>query len=333
MMTRILSRNIFTLSPKILSHVLTVCLAGFVGLGMMSSSAAIAANSSPLPSWQPGEVKNTILDFVADVTNTQSPHFVEVGDRIAVFDNDGTLWSEKPCYFQESFILYRQGSTDTCFPKSVKQDLRPLTEEEKILMDVQFNGAITTEHYKQEAHEFLTTVNQVDFNRPYVELTFQPLLELLDYLRENDFKVYICSGGGIDFIRSFAEEAYGIPPENVIGSAILSKFVIQEGNPVLVRLPIPVLPVNNQAGKPVGIERYIGKRPIMAVGNSTGDLEMLQYTDDGQGRDLMMLVHHDDPDREYQYDKGAEEALVEAAVRGWSVISMKNDFSQVFPWE
>ncbi len=299
----------------------------------MSCPQAIADALSPLPSWQEGAIKTTIIDFVTDVTDPNNVNFVDPDDRIAVFDNDGTLWSEKPCYFQESFILHRQGSYANCFPEELGQETAPLTKEELIFTDTQLNYGITTDQYIQEANGFLNTANHPDFHRPYVELTFQPMVEFLQYLRDNGFQVYICSGGGIDFIRSFAEEAYGIPPQNVIGSAILSKFEIQEGNPVLVRVPLPVLPINNNAGKPVGLERYLGKRPIMAVGNSTGDLQMLQYTDDGQGQDLMMLVHHDDPNREYQYDEGAEDALQEAAQRGWSVISMKDDFIKVFAWE
>ncbi len=299
----------------------------------MSCPQAIAADSLPLSSWQDGAIKTTIIDFVADVTDPNNVNFVDPDDRIAVFDNDGTLWSEKPCYFQESFIFYRQGSSANCLPEELGQETAPLTIEELILTDAQLNGGITTDQYIQEAKAFLNTANHPDFHRPYVELTFQPMVEFLDYLRDNGFQVYICSGGGIDFIRSFAEEAYGIPPQNVIGSAILSKFEIQDGNPVLVRVPLPVWPINDKAGKPVGLERYLGKRPIVAVGNSTGDLQMLQYTDDGQGQDLMMLVHHDDPNREYQYDEGAEEALTKAAVRGWSIISMKDDFIKVFAWE
>lgn len=318
---------------KTFRNLISLCLFCLFWISAMSCPQAIADALSPLPSWQEGAIKTTIIDFVTDVTDPNNVNFVDPDDRIAVFDNDGTLWSEKPCYFQESFILHRQGSYANCFPEELGQETAPLTEEELIFTDTQLNYGITTDQYIQEANGFLNTANHPDFHRPYVELTFQPMVELLQYLRDNGFQVYICSGGGIDFIRSFAEEAYGIPPQNVIGSAILSKFEIQEGNPVLVRVPLPVLPINNNAGKPVGLERYLGKRPIMAVGNSTGDLQMLQYTDDGQGQDLMMLVHHDDPNREYQYDEGAEDALQEAAQRGWSVISMKDDFIKVFAWE
>ncbi|GET44113.1 HAD family hydrolase [Microseira wollei] len=291
----------------------------------------MAEELSVLPSWQDGEIKNTIIKFVADVKNPKNINFVEAKDRIAVFDNDGTLWTEKPCYFQESFIRYSQHQPN-CSEKAEK-GATSLTVEELIPMDGQVKEGMTVDEYKAEARNFLTTSKHERFDRPYVELTFKPMIELLDYLRQNDFQVYISSGGGIDFIRSFAEDAYSVPPQNVIGSAILTKFELREGKPVLVRINELVKPMNDKKGKPVGIERYIGKRPIMAVGNSDGDLQMLQYTDDHQGHDLMMLVHHDDPDREYQYDEGAECALTEADVRGWSVISMKNDFIKVFGWE
>lgn len=322
------------------SKFLQILTAIFLSCTLCLSSIAVPpanADELPLSLWRDGETKAAIIDFVRDVTNPKSPNFVEVGDRIAVFDNDGTLWSEKPCYFQESFIVSRLEGSDgaTCFPDTQGSPAPELGE--LMLVDLQFTG-ITSDAYKDLAREFLGTNHPTEpsrpqFERPYLDFTYQPAIELLDYLRGHGFQIYICSGGGIDFIRSFAEEAYGIPPEHIIGSAIQSKFEIQDGKPVTVRRPIPVLPVNDGPGKPVGLERYLGKRPILAMGNSDGDLEMLQYTDDNQGRELMLLLHHDDGDREFAYET-ADEALAEAAkYDDWHVISMKDDFLQVFSWE
>ncbi len=294
------------------------CLGSF-----LPSPRAEAAENPPLSFWNEGNTKQEIMDFVGDITNPESTNFVDPSDRIAVFDNDGTLLLEKPCFFEEAFFVYQQGSSSYC-----------LTEEKEIdvaVKDIEINQGLTTDQYKQKARNFLETQLHPDLGVPYIQLTYKPMVQLLDYLRENQFQIYISSGAEIDFIRSFAEDAYQIPPKHTIGTSFVSKFEIQEdGKPVIIRLGIPLLPLNNYAGKAVGIQRYIGKKPILTVGNGNNDVAMLQYTDDGEGRDLMMLVHHDDGDREYQYDEGAETLLAEAEKRGWIVISVKNDFKQVF---
>ncbi|NEP47505.1 MAG: haloacid dehalogenase-like hydrolase [Moorea sp. SIO3C2] len=302
-----------------LSILLSVfCLGGFV------ACPPAAADYDPLLSWNAGAAKQTIFDFVQEVTNPNSDNYVRQGDRIAMFDNDGTLWTEKPTTIQRLFILDQLGN-----PLPDFKELASLSQKDVILDDLQLEG-MTTEDYQQKAREFLDNSKHPDFGVPYIQVTYQPMVELLNYLRSNDVKVYICSGGGIDFIRSFAEDTYGIPPENIIGSSIQTEFITKDdGSHVLVRKPELVQPINSKGGKVVGIERYIGKKPIMTIGNSDGDLEMLQYTDEQDGPALMMLVHHDDP-REYVYDTGAENALREADARGWTVISMKEDFVTVF---
>lgn len=290
---------------KTLRNLISIGLCCLLWIATMSNSQAIAASVDILPSWQEGETKTTIIDFVTDVSDPDSNNFVEVKDRIAVFDNDGTLWSEYPEASPATFIKeYGIGKGET------------------------------TDAYIEAAHKFVTTENNTEFDKPYVDLIYQPMVELLDYLRANDFQVYICSGGEIDFIRSFAEEYYGIPPQNVIGSLFKTKFDNKNYDPpALVRRGLPIF-YNDKRKKPVAIERYIGKKPIMAVGNSTGDLQMLQYTDDHQGHDLMMLVRHDDAVREHYQedpeDKHVKEALDEADAQGWSLIGVQNDFKTVF---
>lgn len=291
---------------KTLRRLISISLCCLLWIATTTNFQAKAADLDILPSWQEGETKTTIIDFVTDVTNPDSNNFVEVNDRIAVFDNDGTLWSEYP-------------------------EAPPLTFIKKYGV----GRGQTTEAYIETAHKFVTTENNTKFDKPYVDLIYQPMVELLDYLRANDFQIYICSGGEIDFIRSFSEEYYGIPRQNVIGSIFRTKFDNKNYDPpALVRRGLPIF-FNDQRKKPVAIGRYIGKKPIMTVGNSTGDLAMLQYTDDHQGHDLMMLVRHDDAVREYYQenpeDKHVKKVLDEAKAQGWSLISVKDDFKKVFP--
>ncbi|NEQ09603.1 MAG: haloacid dehalogenase-like hydrolase [Moorea sp. SIO4E2] len=320
-----------------LSILLSVfCLGSFVGC------PPAAADYDPLVSWNDCATKQTIVNFVEDVTNPNSDNYVPPSDRIATFDNDGTLWTEKPEYIQESFIKYRLSNALPALQK-----LPSLTEKDVMVKDITLEyiqpEPLTPEEYKQKARDFLDNSLHPYLGVPYIELTYQPMVELVNYLQSNDFKVYICSGGGLDFIRSFAEDAYGIPPENVIGTTVQTEYIAQgDGSYLLVRKPELVQPINDGPGKPVGIERYIGKKPIMAVGNSSGDLQMLDYTDDHIGPALMVLLHHDDP-RECPY---AEEAGIDcpydkkdpedinifdvANQRGWTVISMKDDFVTVY---
>lgn len=307
---------------------------------------ALANEPSPLSLWEDTDTRAEIFNFVADVTNPTSVNYVEPKDRIAVFDNDGTLWTEQPCFIQESFVIAND-------PNSADDPIACLDERppegtglaELGLADINAHEGTTTDEFKQNAYTFLTTADFQGTGHPPIEMAFAPMLQLLDYLRTNDFDIYICSGGGIDFIRSFAEDAYGIPPQNVVGSSFGTTFQINEnGDPVLVRVPFPVWPVTNYGGKPYGgkpegIEHYIGKKPIMTVGNSDGDIAMMEYTDDGKGRHLMMLVDHNDV-REFPYSDDpesliytADEALDAASTNNWTVISMKEDFTRVFAWD
>ena len=360
---------------KICRNLICFCFACFIWLGSINGIPASANASTILNLWNNGDTKTTIIDFVETVSSKyligvgKNPNYVPPEDRIAVFDNDGTLWSEQPCYFQFEFIADKQGMTCT--------ELKNMNDgkREAILASLPAQP-MTIDQYKEEARTFLEEEYHPEItDHHYIELVFQPMLQLINYLKQNDFRVYIVSGGDIDFVRSFAEDVYGIPPENVVGSYPTSCFVIDDatGEPVVLRGPCPEANsddnsaiyalledhsllddhpdleeflknylklklksrfyYNDGATKPAGIARFIGKKPIMAVGNSNGDLEMLQYTDDGDSNQLMMLVKHDDPCREYfEYtcDEHVDEVLQEADARGWSIISMKNDFRQIF---
>ena len=305
------------------------------------------ADTDGLPSWNNGPVKQSIVSFVAAVTDKSSIDFVPVAERIAVFDNDGTLWSERPVYFQLLFAIDRvkalagehpEWITTQPFQAVLENDLDALaaTGEAGLLQLVMASHAgNTTEEFAQIVKEWLTTARHPDFKRPYNELVFQPMLELLSYLRENDFKTFIVSGGGIEFMRPWVEQVYGIPPEQVIGSSIKTEVEIREGKPVLVRLP-KINFIDDKAGKPVGINQHIGRRPIAAFGNSDGDFQMLQWTAAGEGKRFMLLVHHTDAEREYAYDRKShigklDVALDTANKEGWAVVDMQNDWKQIYP--
>ncbi|MBC6423947.1 MAG: haloacid dehalogenase-like hydrolase [Hormoscilla sp. SP12CHS1] len=308
------------MKKRTFSPLIAICLSCLLWLGVtLGYQESAAAIGDPLPSWQDGETKATIIDFVTDVTDPSSDNFVESSDRIAVFDNDGTLWSEHPVYFPVVFILEH----------GIKEGGRTIEE----IVHRGMGAGETTEKYIDAASEFVTTKKNPEYHSYYVDLIYKPMVELLNYLQDNEFQVYICSGGDADFIRSFADEYYSIPRENVIGSLVITEFKNRLGHPSVVRSS-DLFFYNDEEEKPVGIQRDIGKRPIMAVGNSNGDLQMLQYTDDGNGRDLMMLVRHDDEAREH-YQEAADsdhvnEALDEADDRGWTLISVKDDFVKVF---
>jgi hypothetical protein len=306
-----------------------------------------AASMDPLPSWKTGPVKERIVNFVTAVTNETAPGYVPPGERIAVFDNDGTLWSERPVYFQLLFAIDRikalapqhpEWKTQQPFKAVLENDMDVLADagEKGLLQLVMASHAgMTTEEFSQIVTQWLATAQHPRFKRPYTELVFQPMLELLDYLRANGFKTFIVSGGGIEFMRPWVESVYGIPPEQVVGSSIKTQFEMRDGVPVLVRLP-EVNFINDKAGKPVGINEYIGRRPIAAFGNSDGDLQMLQWTAAGKGRRFMLLVHHTDAEREYAYDRRShvgklDKALDEANKRGWTVVDMKNDWKVIYP--
>ena len=304
------------------------------------------ADTNPLPSWNEGPARQSILSFVAAVTDPSSPDFVPASDRIAVFDNDGTLWTEKPAYFQLLFAIDRvkalapqhpEWKTTQPFKAVLDNDMDALAESgEKGLLELIMatHAGITTEEFTRIVKDWLATARHPRFKRPYTELVYQPMLELLRYLRANGFKTFIVSGGGIEFMRPWTEQVYGIPPEQVIGSSVKTRFEMRDGKPVLVRLP-KVNFINDKEGKPVGINQYIGRRPLAAFGNSDGDLQMLQWTAAGKGRRFMLLIHHTDAEWEYAYDKDShvgrlDKALTEARQKGWTVVDMKKDWKTIY---
>lgn len=311
--------------------------------------AAQGRAADPLPSWNDGPSKKAILDFVAKVTKEDGPDFVPVAERIATFDNDGTLWSEQPMYFQLLFALDRvkaladkhpEWKEKQPFKAAIEGDHKALAASgEKGLVELIMasHAAMTTEEFEEIVKDWLKTAKHPRFKRPYTELVYQPMLELLAYLRANGFKTYIVSGGGIEFMRPWVEKVYGIPPEQVIGSSIKVKYELRDGKPVLVRLP-QIDFIDDKAGKPVGIHKFIGRRPIMAFGNSDGDLEMLQWTTAGKGPRFGLIVHHTDAEREFAYDRAShigrlDKASEEAPKHGWVLVDMKKDWKLIYPFQ
>jgi phosphoglycolate phosphatase-like HAD superfamily hydrolase len=312
-----------------------------------SDDSSVPLEESSLPSWNEGAVKQAILNFVAEVTDKTNPNYVPPAERIAVFDNDGTLWSEQPLYFQFSFAIDRakalapqhpEWKTTQPFKAILENDMKAFAASgEKGLMQMMMatHAGMTTAEFEQIVTDWINTTRHPITGKLYKEMVFQPMLELLDYLRTNGFKTYIVSGGGVEFMRPWTEEVYGIPPEQVIGSSIKTRFELREGEPALVRLP-EIDFIDDKDGKPVGIHKYIGKRPVVACGNSDGDLQMLQWTAAGEGKRLMLLVHHTDAEREWVYDREShigklDKALDEAIARGWIVVDMKNDWTTIYP--
>lgn len=301
----------------------------------------------PLPSWNDGPVKESIVSFVAKVTAEGGPDYVAPAERIATFDNDGCLWSEQPIYFQLAFAMDRvkalapqhpEWKTKQPFKAILEDDLETVAKsgmEGLLQLVMTTHAGMTTDEFAAIAKDWLDKARHPRFDRRYDELVFQPMLELLAYLRANGFKTFITSGGGIEFLRVFAEDAYGIPPEQVIGSSIKTKFELRDGNPVIVRLP-EIEFIDDKGGKPVGINSHIGRRPIAAFGNSDGDLQMLQWTAAGDGARLCLLVHHTDGEREWAYDRDShvgrlDQALAEAKRRSWTIVDMKKDWKVIYP--
>lgn len=304
--------------------------------------------TDPLASWNDGAAKDAILKFVANVTTPSSPSFVPPGDRIAVFDNDGTLWVEYPLYVQAFFVFDRvqqlapqhlEWQTREPFASVLNGDLKAaLSAGESALVELVMatHAGMTTDEFAAIASEWLTTARHPILKQRYTELVYQPMVELLAYLRAHAFKPFIVSGGGVEFMRVCAEQIYGVPPEQVIGSSAKTQFELRDGQPVIMRLP-ELYFFNDKAGKPAAIQHYIGKRPIAAFGNSDGDLQMLQWTTAGPGETLGLIVRHTDGDREFAYDKAGmsslKQALAEAEQQGWTVVDMKRDWKQVFAFE
>jgi haloacid dehalogenase-like hydrolase len=310
-------------------------------------TAVAARAQDPLPSWNDGSAKKSIVDFVAKVTTDGSPDFVPVAERIATFDNDGTLWAEQPMYFQLIFALDRvkalapkhpEWKTKEPFASLLKGDLKKtLAGGDHAILEIVMatHAGMTTEEFEKTVTDWIATAKHPKTKRPYTEMVYQPMLELLAYLRANGFKTFIVSGGGIEFMRPWTERVYGIPPEQVVGSSGKLKFEMRDGHPVLLKLPAIDF-IDDKAGKPVGIQSHIGRRPIFAFGNSDGDREMLEWTAAGSGLRFMGLVHHTDAEREWDYDRKSsigklDKALDEAAAKGWTVVDMKRDWKAIFP--
>ncbi len=309
----------------------------------------IWSSTDPLPSWNDGKAKQSILDFVAKVTKEGAKEFVPVAERIAVFDNDGTLWSEQPMYAQLAFILDRvkvladkhpEWKDKQPFKAVLDNDLKALAAAgEKALVELvaATHAGMTADEFDATVKDWIATARHPKYKRPYTACVYKPMVELLAYLRAKGFKTYIVSGGGIEFMRPWAETVYGIPPEQVVGSSIKTRYEERDGKPVIVRLP-EVDFIDDKAGKPVGIQKFIGRRPVMAFGNSDGDYEMLRYATAGAGLRFGAIVHHTDADREYAYDRKSpfgrlDKALDEAPNRGWVVVDMKKDWQRVFEFQ
>ena len=327
---------------------LKIRVAGLLAILIVTIAATgFSKPPDPLPSWNDGPNKQAIIDFVTAATTADHPGFIAERMRIATFDNDGTLWSEQPLYFQAIYIFDRvrelapenpEWQSKEPFASAIKGDYKAaLAGGEHALLEMvkATHAGDTADKFADSVAGWLARARHPDSDRPYTEMVFQPMLELLDYLRANQFKVFIVSGGGIDFLRVFAEEVYKIPPEQVIGSSLTASYEIRNGTPVIVKQP-EIDFINDKAGKPVGIHRYIGRRPVIAVGNSDGDFEMLEWTTAGAGPRLGIIVHHDDDQREWAYDRDSHigrlvRGLDEGPRRGWKIISMKNDWKRIFP--
>jgi len=313
---------------------------------LLASTAATAAG--PLGSWNDGRTKTAIVDFVQAATTTGGADFIPVSERIAVFDNDGTLWPEKPAYFQLLFAIDRVKTLAPEHPewrerqpfKAVLDgDLQALADAgEKGLLELVMatHAGMSTVEFARIVEDWIATARHPKSGRLYTEMVYQPMLELLEYLRASGFKTYIVSGGGIEFMRPWVQRVYGVPPEQVIGSSIKVKFGMTTSGPVLLRLP-EIDFIDDKAGKPVGIHKFIGRVPVFAAGNSDGDLQMLQWSTAGEGRRFGLIVHHTDGEREWAYDREShvgrlDKALKQAAEAGWVVVDMQRDWSRVYTY-
>jgi phosphoserine phosphatase len=312
---------------------------------LLAPSSILAQD--PLPSWNDSKAKEAILYFVNAVTDKNSKDYVEPADRIAVFDHDGTLWVESPMYTQVLFAFNRIKKLAPQHPEwKTKQPFKALLEGDmktvgaagmKGMMEILMatHSGMTADEFEKDVSDWMATTKQEKFKRLYAELIYQPQLELLTYLRANGFKTFIVSGGGIQFMRTISEKNYGISPDQVVGSSVVTEFQVKDGKPALVRQPKLDF-LNDKAGKPVGIYEHIGSRPILAFGNSDSDMQMIEYTMGGEGTRLGLFVHHTDADREYAYDRKShigtlDKALDQADSKGWIIVDMKKDWKQIFP--
>jgi phosphoglycolate phosphatase-like HAD superfamily hydrolase len=327
----------------VLAALLAIGLVGSVAIGAQAESQA----TDPLHSWNDGSTKQSILDFVAAVTKEGGPDYVAPAERIATFDNDGTLWIEQPIYTQFAFAIDRVKATANQHPEWKTQEpfasilsgnLKGLAASgEKGMVEIvaATHSGMTTADFNKTVKEWLAIAKHPRFKVLYTDLVYQPMIELLDYLRANGFKTFIVSGGGVEFMRAFADKTYGIPPEQVVGSSGVTEYQMWDASPVLIKMP-KVLFVDDGPGKPEGIDHFIGRRPIFAFGNSDGDKEMLEWTAAGDGLRFMGIVHHTDAAREYAYDRNSDvgkldKALDEGVAKGWTIADMKNDWKTIFP--
>ena len=327
----------------------TRCLFTIALTCALALTATLARAVDPLPSWNDTAPKQAVIAFVEKVTKEGSPDFVPVAERIATFDNDGTLWSEQPMYFQAFFVLdqikkmapqHPEWTEKEPFASVLKGDVKSALaggEHALAALMAAAHSGMTTEEFERNVTDWLATAKHPKTGRPFTEMVYQPMLELLTYLRANGFKTFIVSGGGIEFMRPWTERVYGIPPEQVVGTSGGLKCEMRDGKPVIVKLPEVVLN-DDKEGKPVGIQRHIGRRPIAAFGNSDGDLQMLQWTAAGKGPRFCLYVHHTDAEREVAYDREShvgklDKGLDEAKAKGWTVVSMKDDWKTIFPSE
>lgn len=304
------------------------------------------SETDPLPSWNEGTSKSVIIDFVTKTTTSGNSDFTPEADRIAVFDNDGTLWAEQPMYFQLAYAIdfikkesenHPEWKKKEPFKSLLEDDIKHVMEGgEKALFEIMMvsHAGMTSDEFQKSVSDWLNSATHPKTGKPYNQMIYQPMVELLEYLRANGYKTFIVSGGGIDFMRVWAENAYAIPPYQVIGSSIKSKYEIVDGMPVITKLP-ELNFIDDKAGKPVGIYQHIGKRPILAVGNSDGDYEMLQYVTTGEGARLGMFIHHTDSIREFAYDRDSHigkllKGLDDAPQNNWLIVDMKSDWNKIF---
>ncbi len=307
----------------------------------------VAHATDLLPSWNDGPTKDSLVSFVSRTTDPQSRDYLPPAERIAAFDNDGTLWAEQPLYVQLAFALDRvkalapahpEWKTQEPFASLLKGDVKgALAGGEPAIAAIVMatHAGMTTDEFEATVRDWLTTAKHPKTGRPYTEMVYQPMLELLAYLRANGFKTFIVSGGGVEFMRPWTERVYGIPPEQVVGSSIRTQYELRDGRPVIARLP-EIDFIDDKAGKPVGIHRFIGRRPVLAFGNSDGDFEMLEWTSSGTGPRFALILHHDDRVREWAYDRESDigrlaRGLDEAQKRGWNIVSMKEDWKRIYP--
>jgi haloacid dehalogenase-like hydrolase len=321
-----------------------------LALSLTVFGATLTRAGDPLPSWNEGPAKQAILEFVAKVTEAGSPNFVPVPERIATFDNDGTLWVEQPMYSQLLFALDRvktlapqhpEWKSKEPFASLLKGDVKgALAGGEHAIVEIVMatHAGMTTEEFEKVVKDWLATAKHPRFKQPFTECVYQPMLEVLAYLRANGFKTFIVSGGGVEFMRPWTDKVYGVPPEQVVGSSIKTKYELLDGKPVLIRLSAIDF-IDDKDGKPVGINSHIGRRPIAAFGNSDGDRQMLEWTQAAGGARLMMLVHHDDAQREFAYGAQSkigtfsDSLMAEANKSGWTIISMKKDWKTIFAFQ